>query len=190
MSSSTTTQYEALAKQIESILLLQNLDGAAADVKDDRTRRRLIEGRRKLATSLEQPRETLRRIGYSVRRALLHSVTMHTATTQQEVSPISQHPKDKFTKGRPYLLRKVTMTLAFQSGTLINLAFDTNCISPSLWYQIPPSESPGLILQPPYSSRFDAGLIVDPPQRAGRSIGPGIFRSHYCTLSCSNPRFY
>lgn len=66
MSPSTTTQYEALAEQIESIL--QNPDGAAVGVKDERTRHRLIEGGRKLAASLEQPRETLRRIGYSVWR--------------------------------------------------------------------------------------------------------------------------
>ncbi|CAJ2509763.1 Uu.00g056630.m01.CDS01 [Anthostomella pinea] len=53
-----------IAVFILKLSILQNTDGAAADVKDERTRRRLIEGGRKLAASLEQPRETLRRIGH------------------------------------------------------------------------------------------------------------------------------
>ncbi|KAK2591048.1 hypothetical protein QQS21_011262 [Conoideocrella luteorostrata] len=57
------TQYEALAEQIESIL--QDPKGAATRIGDERTRRRLVEGGRKLVASLERPRDTLRRIGYS-----------------------------------------------------------------------------------------------------------------------------
>ncbi|KAJ8133130.1 hypothetical protein O1611_g491 [Lasiodiplodia mahajangana] len=53
------TEPEALADQIES--LLQRPDGAL----DEKTRRRLVEGGRKLAESLELPRETYRRIQYS-----------------------------------------------------------------------------------------------------------------------------
>lgn len=59
-----STQYEALAEQIESIL--QDPEAATSQIKDEQTRRRLIDGGRKLATSLEHPKETLRRIGYSV----------------------------------------------------------------------------------------------------------------------------
>lgn len=59
-----STQYEALAEQIESIL--QNTEAATASIGDDNLRRRLIEGCRKLATSLEQPKDTLNRIGSSV----------------------------------------------------------------------------------------------------------------------------
>lgn len=61
-----STQYEALAEQIESIL--QDPASAIAQISDERTRRRLVEGGRKLAVSLEQPGETLRKIGYSVCR--------------------------------------------------------------------------------------------------------------------------
>ena len=61
---SNTTQYEALAEQIESIL--QDPEGAATKITNPETRRRLVESSRKLSASLEQPRETLRRIGYSV----------------------------------------------------------------------------------------------------------------------------
>lgn len=63
-----STQYEALAEQIESIL--QDPETATAQISDEKTRRRLVEGGRKLATSLEQPEDTLRRIGYSVCRLL------------------------------------------------------------------------------------------------------------------------
>jgi hypothetical protein len=63
MSLSTMTRYDILAEQIESIL--QNPDGVAAEIKDERIRRRLIEGGRRLAVSLEQPSEILRRIGHS-----------------------------------------------------------------------------------------------------------------------------
>jgi hypothetical protein len=62
--SSNTTQYEALAEQIESIL--RDPEAAIAQIKDEATRRRLVEGGRKLAASLETPRDTMRRIGYAV----------------------------------------------------------------------------------------------------------------------------
>ena len=65
--SSNTIQYEALAEQIESIL--RDPKGASAQIRDEETCRRLLEAVRKLAVSLEQPRETLRRIGYLVSRA-------------------------------------------------------------------------------------------------------------------------
>lgn len=58
------TQYEALAEQIESIL--QDPDGATTQIWNEQTRRRLVQGGRKLAVALEQPRDTVRRIGYSV----------------------------------------------------------------------------------------------------------------------------
>jgi len=61
--SSNTTQYEALAEQIESIL--QNPEATIAQIKDEATRRRLSEGGRRLAASLETPRDTMRRIGYA-----------------------------------------------------------------------------------------------------------------------------
>lgn len=51
----SSTQYEALAEQIESIL--QGPEGAIAQISDERTRRRLVEGGRKLAASSEQPRD-------------------------------------------------------------------------------------------------------------------------------------
>ncbi|PQE06880.1 Trichodiene oxygenase protein [Rutstroemia sp. NJR-2017a BVV2] len=60
---SNTTQYEALAEQIE--IILRDPEGAAAQIRDEGTLRRLSEAGRKLAVSLEQPRDTLRRIGYS-----------------------------------------------------------------------------------------------------------------------------
>ncbi|KAH8732613.1 S-adenosyl-L-methionine-dependent methyltransferase [Phaeosphaeriaceae sp. PMI808] len=56
-------QYETLAAQIESIL--QDPEGTLAQIEDEETRRRLVQGGRKLAVSLESPRETFRRIGYS-----------------------------------------------------------------------------------------------------------------------------
>jgi demethylsterigmatocystin 6-O-methyltransferase len=56
------TEYEALAGQIES--LLQRPSGAL-QIGDEKTRRRLVEGARKLSESLELPRETYRRIQYS-----------------------------------------------------------------------------------------------------------------------------
>jgi hypothetical protein len=62
-----STQYEALAEQIESIL--QDPEAATAQIGDEKLRRRLVEGGRKLATSLERPKDTLSRIGYSVCRA-------------------------------------------------------------------------------------------------------------------------
>ncbi|EPE28200.1 S-adenosyl-L-methionine-dependent methyltransferase [Glarea lozoyensis ATCC 20868] len=61
--SSHTTQYEALADQIESIL--RDPEAAIAQIGDEVTCRRLSEGGRKLAAFLEQPKDTLRRIGYS-----------------------------------------------------------------------------------------------------------------------------
>lgn len=64
--SSNTVQYEALAEQIES--LLRDPESTIAQIKNEVTRRRLIEAGRKLSVSLEQPRETLRRIGYAVGR--------------------------------------------------------------------------------------------------------------------------
>lgn len=60
-----STQYDALAEQIESILKSPE---SAAQISDERTRRRLVEGGRKLAAYLEPPRDTLRRMGYSVCR--------------------------------------------------------------------------------------------------------------------------
>ncbi|KUJ06912.1 S-adenosyl-L-methionine-dependent methyltransferase [Mollisia scopiformis] len=60
---SNTIQYEALAEQIES--LLRDPESTIAQIKDEVTRRRLIEAGRKLSVSLERPRETLRRIGYA-----------------------------------------------------------------------------------------------------------------------------
>lgn len=59
-------EYEALADQIES--LLQRSDGALEQIRDEKIRCRLVEGGRKLAESLELPRETYRRIQYSVCR--------------------------------------------------------------------------------------------------------------------------
>ncbi|KAI1448534.1 S-adenosyl-L-methionine-dependent methyltransferase [Annulohypoxylon stygium] len=56
-------EYEALADQIES--LLQRSDGALEQIRDEKIRCRLVEGGRKLAESLELPRETYRRIQYS-----------------------------------------------------------------------------------------------------------------------------
>ncbi|KAK7745611.1 hypothetical protein SLS62_009789, partial [Diatrype stigma] len=56
------TEYEALAGQIESLLQRQ---GGALQIRNENTRRRLVEGARKLAESLELPRETYRRIQYS-----------------------------------------------------------------------------------------------------------------------------
>ncbi|GAP92083.1 putative sterigmatocystin 8-o-methyltransferase protein [Rosellinia necatrix] len=61
--SSDATEYEALAQQIESIL--QQPGGAIEQIRDERTRRRLAEGGRKLAAALELPRQTYRRIQYS-----------------------------------------------------------------------------------------------------------------------------
>ncbi|KAI0479724.1 S-adenosyl-L-methionine-dependent methyltransferase [Xylaria cf. heliscus] len=58
-----STEHEALADQIES--LLQHPNGAFEQIRDEKTRRRLVEGGRKLAESLELPRETYRRIQYS-----------------------------------------------------------------------------------------------------------------------------
>lgn len=58
------TRYEALAEQIESAL--RELHGGVAHVRDENTRRRLIYGGRKLAASLELPRDIVHRIGYSV----------------------------------------------------------------------------------------------------------------------------
>lgn len=58
-----TAQYEALADQIESIL--QNHE-AATQIKNERLRRRLAEGGRKLGISFEEPGDTLRRFGYMV----------------------------------------------------------------------------------------------------------------------------
>ncbi|KAI1120942.1 S-adenosyl-L-methionine-dependent methyltransferase [Nemania abortiva] len=57
------TEYEALTDLIESHL--QRWDGALETVGDERIRRRLVEGGRKLAESLELPRKTCRRIQYS-----------------------------------------------------------------------------------------------------------------------------
>lgn len=59
-----STQYEVLAEQIESIL--HDVEASTAPIRDDNLRRRLVEGSRKLATSLERPKDTLNRIGYSV----------------------------------------------------------------------------------------------------------------------------
>lgn len=62
-------QYEAVADQIESIeSILKDPEGATTLIKHEKTRRRLVEGGRKLAVSLEQPGDTFRRIGYSVSR--------------------------------------------------------------------------------------------------------------------------
>jgi hypothetical protein len=61
---SNATQYEELAEQIESIL--QDPEAAIAQIRDENTRRRLVQGAGKLAICLEGPRETLRRFGYSV----------------------------------------------------------------------------------------------------------------------------
>jgi hypothetical protein len=63
-SCSYPTQLEALAEQVKSILL--DLEGTNAQIRDNGTRRRLVNSGRKLAAYLEQPRDTLRRIGYSV----------------------------------------------------------------------------------------------------------------------------
>ncbi|KAK8041529.1 hypothetical protein PG994_014536 [Apiospora phragmitis] len=57
---STSTQYEALAEQIESIL-----QDPSAQVQDERTCRRLAAAARKLGVALEFPMETLRRFGYA-----------------------------------------------------------------------------------------------------------------------------
>lgn len=62
--SNNNTQYETLAGQIEA--LLQDPESTSSQIRDEETRRRLIEGGRKLAASLEQPRDILRNIGYSV----------------------------------------------------------------------------------------------------------------------------
>lgn len=67
--SSNTTQYEALAEQIESIL--QDPKSTTAQIKDKGTHRHLIKGGRNLAASLEQPRDTAHRIGYSICRTAL-----------------------------------------------------------------------------------------------------------------------
>ena len=64
--SSNTIQYETLAEQIEPIL--RDPEGATAQVTDEGTRHRLLKAERKLAASLEQPRKTSRRIGYSAGR--------------------------------------------------------------------------------------------------------------------------
>lgn len=61
---SKPNQYEALAEQIEAFL--KDPDTFASRVTDERTRRRLLEGGRKLSIALEEPRETMRRAGYSV----------------------------------------------------------------------------------------------------------------------------
>lgn len=58
------THYEALAEQIESIL--RHPERAIEHIRDERTRRRLVEGGCKLSAALEQPKETFRRVGYSV----------------------------------------------------------------------------------------------------------------------------
>ncbi|RYP50589.1 hypothetical protein DL768_003934 [Monosporascus sp. mg162] len=60
--SSTTIQYEALAQQIESIL--KDPRAITTQIKDEKIRRRLAAGGRKLGISLEEPRDTLRRFGY------------------------------------------------------------------------------------------------------------------------------
>lgn len=62
----TTIQYEELAERIE--LILQDPERAFDHIRDERIRRRLAEGGRKLSFLFEPPRETLRRIGYSVCR--------------------------------------------------------------------------------------------------------------------------
>lgn len=61
----TTAGYEALADRIESILQDPT---AVTQIKDDRLRRRIAEGGRKLGIAFEEPRDTLRRIGYMVLR--------------------------------------------------------------------------------------------------------------------------
>lgn len=57
-------QYEALVEQIESIL--HDPESAIAQIGDERRRRRLAASGRKVVAALETPRDTLRRIGYSV----------------------------------------------------------------------------------------------------------------------------
>lgn len=61
---SNDTNYEALADQIEPIL--KDHEGITAKIGNEATRRRLVEGGRKLSVALEKNRETLRRIGYAV----------------------------------------------------------------------------------------------------------------------------
>ncbi|KAF2820841.1 hypothetical protein CC86DRAFT_386882 [Ophiobolus disseminans] len=61
---SNGTNYEALADQLEPIL--KDLESAAAKIGNDATRRRLVEGGRRLSVALETNRETLRRIGYAL----------------------------------------------------------------------------------------------------------------------------
>jgi hypothetical protein len=61
---SSDNNYEALAKQIESIL--NDPEGATAKISNETTRRRLVEGGRKLSVALEQNIEILRRIGHAV----------------------------------------------------------------------------------------------------------------------------
>ncbi|KAJ4371318.1 hypothetical protein N0V83_004535 [Neocucurbitaria cava] len=60
---SNDTNYEALADQIKSIL--KDPESATAKIGNEATRRRLVEGGRKLSVALETNRETLRRIGYA-----------------------------------------------------------------------------------------------------------------------------
>ncbi|KAH9872145.1 hypothetical protein IAQ61_004980 [Plenodomus lingam] len=60
---SNNFNYEALADQIESIL--KEPESATAKIGNEATRRRLVEGGRKLSIALETNRETLRRIGYA-----------------------------------------------------------------------------------------------------------------------------
>jgi hypothetical protein len=61
---SSDNNYEALAKQIKSIL--NDPEGATAKIGNETTRRRLVEGGRKLSVALEQNIEILRRIGHAV----------------------------------------------------------------------------------------------------------------------------
>ncbi|KAF2654763.1 S-adenosyl-L-methionine-dependent methyltransferase [Lophiostoma macrostomum CBS 122681] len=57
------SQYEALAQQIETMLV--DLEGTTEHIGDEETRHRLVEGASKLAIRLEDPRETLRRTSFS-----------------------------------------------------------------------------------------------------------------------------
>jgi hypothetical protein len=59
----STDQLEALAEQIESVL--RNAEANFANTQDTKAiRRRLCEGARKLSVALEEPRDTLAKVGY------------------------------------------------------------------------------------------------------------------------------
>ncbi|RYP37879.1 hypothetical protein DL767_002751 [Monosporascus sp. MG133] len=89
---STTSRYEALAEQIESIL--QHPE-AATQIEDEQIRRRLAEGGRKLNIALEDSGATLRRISYVHFQIALACVGIEAGV----FAALTSDPQKTFTNG-------------------------------------------------------------------------------------------